>query len=755
MLRCALEIESLPMLQKFTPVSANTLKDLSSQQAVADFFEERGYSTDGNATLSVLESKALLEELHRQKDWVRQVKGFQRIGQREDATGVMRVYLYTVERVTQSLAKEIFRDHCAPGRGDETLAVLVDQDYANIEIVYVDHHAGAAAALQQPLPGMKATSGKPQFRALSITRLSGSTPNKVVRALNRFFWPTQRSVAVQRAILSSAFDLVEWSEDYFNNRALFSDHYLNRMQDDQDDKEWQSTKESGGEGYLFGKAWEELRIEYERFQEAYEQLKQAKKTLSAEDRQRTKQTSEALNQKVLDTLGFVARAARNKRDKEGRRIAADYLLCERMPDGKAGQPRTLCLAYEWDRNLDGYADEDSDAETLDMEVLENPGAVVVSLLGTERGQAEWVIVTNGKLWRLYSAKAHNRATNYYEIDLQEALAIPRTQSEEAKNAFRYFWLFFRAKAFIPDLHGEEKEPSTFLDYILRQSTHYAVTLGDSLKKKIFDEVFEHFAGGLVHDARRQGTLPTDLTPYTEEEQQRLLKPFFYSTLTFLYRLLFVLYAESRSLLPVYERRGYYEHSLQQLKEKIARELTNNRANAEHNLTFTPDEAFDYYEGLKELFAAIDKGNEQWNIPVYNGGLFQTKVEKDISDLVGVDADGFPLIAQATPEEILATHNIDNRALMAGLDLLARDEDEKRHGELLMIDYKSLGVRQLGSIYEGLLEFRLRVASERIRRISSRLTRSISRTTITSARPPAAITRPIILLSISSPTLSAP
>ena len=37
-----------------------------------------------------------------------------------------------------------------------------------------------------------------------------------------------------------------------------------------------------------------------------------------------------------------------------------------------------------------------------------------------------------------------------------------------------------------------------------------------------------------------------------------------------------------------------------------------------------------------------------------------------------------------------------------IDLLARDPDPKSHA-LVSIDYKSLGVRQLGSIYEGLLE----------------------------------------------------
>src|SRR5207244_6508336 len=42
-------------------------------------------------------------------------------------------------------------------------------------------------------------------------------------------------------------------------------------------------------------------------------------------------------------------------------------------------------------------------------------------------------------------------------------------------------------------------------------------------------------------------------------------------------------------------------------------------------------------------------------------------------------------------------------LARALDLLARGEDSKT-GRLEFIDYKSLGVRQLGSIYEGLLMY---------------------------------------------------
>ena len=50
-------------------------------------------------------------------------------------------------------------------------------------------------------------------------------------------------------------------------------------------------------------------------------------------------------------------------------------------------------------------------------------------------------------------------------------------------------------------------------------------------------------------------------------------------------------------------------------------------------------------------------------------------------------------------------------------------DDKRH-DLVFIDYKSLGVRQLGSIYEGLLEFKLRVAPEKMAVVKGKKTEEV-------------------------------
>ena len=94
-------------------------------------------------------------------------------------------------------------------------------------------------------------------------------------------------------------------------------------------------------------------------------------------------------------------------------------------------------AFPWNRMLDAM-DITKDPQRGDI----IPGQYVVGLL--ERQELSWMIVTNGKIWRLYSKKAHSKATEFYEVDLEEILAM-----EDPQEAFRYFWLLFRADAFRP------------------------------------------------------------------------------------------------------------------------------------------------------------------------------------------------------------------------------------------------------------------------------------------------------------------
>ena len=171
------------------------------------------------------------------------------------------------------------------------------------------------------------------------------------------------------------------------------------------------------------------------------------------------------------------------------------------------------------------------------------------------GHADWIIVTNGRLWRLYSRQAHARATNFYEVDLVEALTA--SGDTDPNEAFRYWWLFFEPRRF----SQWAGQPVCWLDAVLQGSREYAKRLGERLKDRIFLSIFPHLAQGFLED--RKHRLGVNKEP-TEDE----LADIFEATLTLLYRLLFLLYAESRDLLPIREA-PYHAASFKKIKEEIA------------------------------------------------------------------------------------------------------------------------------------------------------------------------------------------
>lgn len=94
-----------------------------------------------------------------------------------------------------------------------------------------------------------------------------------------------------------------------------------------------------------------------------------------------------------------------------------------------------------------------------------------------------------------------------------------------------------------------------------------------------------------------------------------LQDVFSGTLTFLYRLMFVLYAESLDLLPVNEAHGYRELSLRRLKHEIAGaggtllDAAPDRIRQHYTTNSTA-----LYDRLTQLFAVIDRGSADLNMP---------------------------------------------------------------------------------------------------------------------------------------------
>jgi hypothetical protein len=275
-------------------------------------------------------------------------------------------------------------------------------------------------------------------------------PSRIqLRVLKRFTW-TEPDPFAQYEKLLSAYGVADWSEEHFNKRALFSDYYL--LERLREFPEWREDPKG---------AYKALR---DLFKNSREVAGQPEAVLRAK-----------LLEPALQLLGFDARPQKGTAE----HVTPDYLLC--APDDP--EPLALLLAYPWGRSLDGK-DDQRDKETSE----ENPGAVVVSLL--ETSETPWVVVTNGKLWRLYAKQTHSRATNYYEVDLGEVLAEAGPVADPGE-AFRYFWLLFRRQAFVKaTVQREGKAVSlSLLDRLLVESDDYAKELRDRLKDRVFEEVF--------------------------------------------------------------------------------------------------------------------------------------------------------------------------------------------------------------------------------------------------------------------------
>jgi len=617
----------MPLTHDFDLVPSH-LQSLSSREAVAAFFASLGYNTDARLTQTAEAMGLTTESLKRE------IRHIERIADHE--SGALQVYLAELKSATVANTQAIAR--ALRNRAGNFLWVLT-ADYDRLDFVLMEPTlpSGPAEA------GISLKGAYLRPRVLTVMRRN---PDAVqVRVLRRFSY-TEADADYQFQKLQSAYGIAEWSEQFYNNRALFADYYLNsRLMETPEWREAQSAAAARRD--LLG--------------------------LMADARQRVSGKPEAVARKellepVLKELGFAltptpapsplrrtlsgVKRSRRAVTGEGESPQPDYYLY-------AGGERSvaICNVYAWERILDGR-DEQRDPDTPD----ENPGALVVSLLEREDAP-EWAIVTNGKTWRLYWARAHSRATNYYEIDLEETMASP-----EPDLAFRYFWLFFRAAAFTPgpspvaahpersetQSKGRDKGGVSFLNWLVEECALYAKELEERLKDRVFGEIFSHFAEGFGESLGGSKAL----LELDKEERAQQLDEVFHGTLTFLYRLLFLFYAEARNLLPVKETRGYWEISLTRLAEEVSKAAGTIEDEAEDKLkkAYRADSTA-LYDRLFNLFRAIDYGEAAVNVPLYNGGLF-------ITDLPGLQ-DPAGLTQEEATAHFLLTHKIPDRYLALG------------------------------------------------------------------------------------------
>jgi type I restriction-modification system DNA methylase subunit len=266
----------------------------------------------------------------------------------------------------------------------------------------------------------------------------------------------------------------------------------------------------------------------------------------------------------------------------------------------------------------------------------------------------WGVLTNGFRWILFANKPGIRQDQYIEFDLSQII-----ENGPASPDFKLFIYLFRRQAF-EIVSGTDAT----LDKVLDESFSNAAKLQSNLKTKVYD------AFKIVAEEYRSFN---KLKLETEQEIAELKE----TSLVFLYRILFLLYGESRLILPIRpESEAYYSYSLEKL---LASRIEKERPNA-----FSTQ----YWTWLNELFGLIhglepdnsrSRLGENIGLPAYDGGLFDpdqyTKLEK---------------------------WKLGDKAIKDVMEKLAYT-GERRGSKPVRVSYRDLGVQHLGNIYEGILE----------------------------------------------------
>ncbi len=346
-------------------------------------------------------------------------------------------------------------------------------------------------------------------------------------------------------------------------------------------------------------------------------------------------------------------------------------LAESKDDRRYRHGLAILEAKRWQRPLDrGDSSEAADPDAPSSQMLRYLSrADLVS-----NRAVKWGILTNGSVWRLYWQDARSRAEEFFEIDLAVALNLPGAQhvldEMPADHVLKLFLLLFGRGAFLPQAWDNANR--SFHAYALNEARLYEEKVSQDLGARVFGEVFPQLADAL---ARGDLQAQTQEVGYGQFKRQQFTRAYLdevrESALVLLYRLLFLFYAEDRSLLPVRDVR-YAQYSVRRLREEV-------RDKVEAGTKFSSTVGW-IWLALKNTFTLIDKGDDSVGMPGYNGGLF--------------DRARAPLLERT---------NVPDAVMAPIIDALSRRTEDLLHG---WINYRDLSVSHLGGIYERLLEYTL-------------------------------------------------
>ncbi len=245
-------------------------------------------------------------------------------------------------------------------------------------------------------------------------------------------------------------------------------------------------------------------------------------------------------------------------------------------------------------------------------------------------------------------------TRHVPIDIKSDTGVPKT------------FVDFLEKIRV----DEDSIASSIVSKVSDAFDSFAIQIHDELTVNVF-EALKILSEGIILDKSNNLTLD-------EQTLEDIREPSF----ILLYRIMFVLYAEDRSVFP--DEKFYHDNfSLKWIKSQWI-------LKSDHDVV-----KYQVHERLKKLFRLIEMGSEdldydpkKFSMRSYYGRLFDRKIHSN-----------------------LEKWKIPNKNLLDAISLLTRTRDKK--GNYFFLDYAALETRHLGSIYEHLLEYHLTVKDGKV------------------------------------------
>ncbi|MDF5722932.1 MAG: N-6 DNA methylase [Rhizonema sp. PD37] len=275
----------------------------------------------------------------------------------------------------------------------------------------------------------------------------------------------------------------------------------------------------------------------------------------------------------------------------------------------------------------------------------------------------WAIATNGFRWRLLRDSSLMTRLTYIEFDLEQIL------NGENFAEFGLFYRLFHRSRLPADVDDADK---CLLEYYHQETLQQGGRVRDRLRDGVENALKQLGTGFLQHQNNehlRQKVLNSSQEALKRNYEQK----YYRQLLRLIYRLLFLMVAESRNLLLIGEdtekARIYREYySIERLRELAERPHWRR-------------EGFqDLWQGLRVTFRLFDENwrGEFLELSPLNGDLFGSNTLQELDDCA-----------------------IDNHDLLIAIRHLSLYQQK---GQLRRVNYAALDVEELGSVYESLLDF---------------------------------------------------